>query len=326
METHPSLSIIWSALQGLLLIGVAPLLTGLIAWVKSLTQTRHRPLDSVLMPYRNLLQLFRTPAIYPQDSSWVFRAAPLVAGSAYLWLAFTIPIYFRPLLNADLIVLLYVLAAARFAMALGALDSGAALSGMGAGREMFFQLLMEVGMVPVLAILALRWQTLDLTVLWEALHSAQFAYLQQPTLTLTAVAFALLVLYEIERIPIGQEHGGLELGMGHDALTQEYAGRDLALIELGQSVKLATMMALLSQFFLPIAFLFHGQVSKLTPIASLPLMLDGVVKTGGFLLALVLWESLQPRLRLRRSIRIFFFSLAASLVALSLSLMTGSSL
>ena len=58
-----------------------------------------------------------------------------------------------------------------------------------------------------------------------------------PSISFTAVAFAMVMLAENARLPIDNPTTHLELTMIHEAMILEYSGRHLALIELASSAK-----------------------------------------------------------------------------------------
>ena len=60
--------------QMLLVLLLAPLLTGFVRKVKARLLRRHGP--PVLQPYRDLLRLLRKEVVLAENASWLFRAAP----------------------------------------------------------------------------------------------------------------------------------------------------------------------------------------------------------------------------------------------------------
>ena len=63
-----------SGLQLLLLLLVAPLLSGIIRTMKARLQTRRGP--GILQPYRDLFKLLHKGMVIPDTASWIFSAAP----------------------------------------------------------------------------------------------------------------------------------------------------------------------------------------------------------------------------------------------------------
>jgi formate hydrogenlyase subunit 4 len=75
------------AIQGaqmLLVLLLAPGLTGLVRKVKARFQRRQGP--SVLQPYRDLVRLMRKDAMLAHNASWLFRAIPYLIFAA-TWVA-----------------------------------------------------------------------------------------------------------------------------------------------------------------------------------------------------------------------------------------------
>jgi len=60
----------------------APAVTGVIAKVEARLQGRRGP--RILQPYYDLAKLFRKEALAPEQASWFFLAAPLIAVACYL--------------------------------------------------------------------------------------------------------------------------------------------------------------------------------------------------------------------------------------------------
>ena len=60
----------------LLLLALAPLVSGLIKTLKARLQIRRGP--GILQPYRDLHKLFRKGMVIPDTASWIFAATPYV--------------------------------------------------------------------------------------------------------------------------------------------------------------------------------------------------------------------------------------------------------
>jgi formate hydrogenlyase subunit 4 len=66
--------------QLLLLLTVAPLVSGLIKALKARLQVRRGP--DILQPYRDLYKLFQKGMVMPDTASWIFSATPYVVFGA----------------------------------------------------------------------------------------------------------------------------------------------------------------------------------------------------------------------------------------------------
>ena len=140
----------------LLVLAVAPALSGLVRWLKARLLGRRGP--SPLQPYRDLARLLRKEAALADNASWVFRVAPYMSFTA-IWLgASLIPTIGHGLPlgpTADLIALVALVGSARFFIALAGLDVGTSFGGIGASREMMIGSLAEPAMLMVTFTLAI---------------------------------------------------------------------------------------------------------------------------------------------------------------------------
>lgn len=298
-------------IQGSLLIIVAPALVGLIRWLKARLQLRQGP--PLWQPYVDLIKLMRRPAVRPSTTSSIFALTPKVLFITYGSLAFMVPVFTtQTLLTVDLLVMIYVLGLARFFLCLAGLDSGTGFGGMGAGREMFFAFLTEISLILFAAALMIEWQTTTLGGEGGLLaRQGEFdTFLDRPELMLLGIALALLVLLECGRLPVDNPTGHLELMMAQRALVLEYAGRDLALIELAEMIKLLMLLALLGGLFVPLPW---AVLTIKGPIALA--IISAAVKLGLLALILALWELICPRLPLRSVGSFSLVGMALSLIA-----------
>lgn len=284
-------------LQGLALIGGAPIMVGLLRWAKARLQGCQA--SSPLQSYRDLAKLLRIPAVRPAMASLVFGVTPYVLFAIYGVIACAIPFFSgRTLLTGDLLQIVYLLALARFVLSLAGLDGGASFGGLGSSREMFLHFLTEVGLAVFVAGLALRWQTTDLAAVLQAHWGYGIrGFVGKPDLILLALALAALILFEAERIPVDNAATHLELTMAHRAVALEYAGRDLAILEWAEMVKLAALLTLLGSLFLPFPAILSPFGRDLASV--LAAAVGAFVRTALVVIGLSIWELVQPKLRLR---------------------------
>src|SRR5260370_26753478 len=132
-----------AALQALLVALLAPALQGWIKRCKAVWQGRQGP--PLLQAYADLWKLLRKQPLLPEPASWVFRAAPWLVLAATLVAATLVPLLElrSPLGAGDLIAVAGLLALARFAQALAALDTGSAFGGLGASPQMAIASLLD---------------------------------------------------------------------------------------------------------------------------------------------------------------------------------------
>lgn len=230
-------------LAGWLLL--APLLPGLINQVKAWVAGRRGP--PVLQLYYDLARLWRKGVVLSELASPAFLAAPAVA-----WIALTAACLLLPLgpagawmsFRGDMILLIYLLALARFCTVWAAMETGSAFEGMGSVREVSYAVLGEVAVVA--ALLSLAVQT----------GSSSLATLLAPTMPAGAFMLAgglfTVLLLENCRVPFDDPNTHLELTMVHEAMILDHSGPPLAVILHGAALKLALFSVMLVQAVLPL--------------------------------------------------------------------------
>lgn len=101
--------------QMMLVLLLAPLLTGLVRKIKARLLRRRGA--SMLQPYRDLLRLLRKETVIADNASWLFRVTPYLV-FAFTWVAAAlVPTFASGLMFSwatDLIALIALLASARF--------------------------------------------------------------------------------------------------------------------------------------------------------------------------------------------------------------------
>ena len=245
-----ALGALLGVIQAAAVFAVAPLFTGVMRKVKARTQKRVGA--SVLQPYYDLLKLLRKDEVVSENASWVLRAAPWVVCASTITAALFVPVFlpFSPFSVAgDVIVVLGLLALARFFTMLAGIDAGSAFGGIGVSREMMFSSLIEPGVFLVVFVVSLSLGGTNLTSLVEA--SARSGVTVVPSMVFGLIAFFLIVLAETGRIPFDNPATHLELTMGHEAMLLEYSGRGLALMDWAQATKQLVLFALFVNIFVP---------------------------------------------------------------------------
>ncbi len=248
---------------GLLL---APLLPGLVQHWKARLQGRRGP--SPLQPYRELRRLWGKSSVDPIGSGAVYRWAPAVAAASVAAAVLLVPVAARaPQLGVgrDMLLLLGLLALARFAIAAAAWDVSNGFSLMGASRDLTIAVSTEATLVLALAVGSLVAGTTSLTGMVAG--TAGTAVWSNPALALGAVAFVLVIVAETGRQPIDNPDTHLELTMIHEGPLLEYAGRDLAFLQWTAAVRHWLVLVLAAEIFLP-----HSR-DAWAQLAVLPLVL-----------------------------------------------------
>ena len=270
-------------LQMLLVLLLAPLLTGFVRKVKARLLRRQGP--PLIQPYRDLARLLRKEVVLADNASWLFRVSPYLIFAA-TWVAASLVPTFRTGLmfswSADLIAIIALLGSARFFLALAGLDVGTSFGGIGSSREVMIASLAEPAMIMIVFTVALIAGSTQLSTMATFLVSSQVGL--RVSLGLALIALIMVAIAENARIPVDNPATHLELTMVHEAMVLEYSGRHLALIELSASLKLLLYVSLIACLFVPwglmppdgaIALLAIGVVAYIAKLAA-----------GGFLLAL----------------------------------------
>jgi len=143
-------------LQMLLVLALAPLLTGFVRKVRARLLLRQGP--PLSQPYRDLVRLARKEAVVAHSASWLFRFVPYLVFAATWVAAALVPTFATGLLfswSADLIAIIALLGSARFFLALAGMDVGTSFGGIGSSREAMFATLAEPAMIMIVFTLAL---------------------------------------------------------------------------------------------------------------------------------------------------------------------------
>lgn len=238
------------AIQSAAVVGIAPLLLGFVRKIKA--QVLRRRGASVIQPYRDLARLLRKEVVLAENASWLFRVAPYLI-LALTWVsASLIPVFATNLPFSgvgDLIVIVALLAAARFVLTLAGMDIGTSFGGIGSSREAMIGAMAEPAMMMVIFTLALIAGSTQISHMAEVMASSQIGL--RVSIGLALVALMMVALAENARIPVDNPSTHLELTMVHEAMVLEYSGRHLAMIELAAALKLLLYVSLISCIFAP---------------------------------------------------------------------------
>ena len=275
-------------IQAALYAALAPLLAGWIRKLKARLQNRRGA--PVLQPYRELYKLLGKEARVAHTASALFRVAPYVVFVATWLAATTVPLIATGLpvaMLADLIVLVGLLALARFFLALAGMDTGTAFGGMGASREMLISALAEPAMLLAVFTLAMTAHSTNLSSMVELQLDGPLVL--RPSYLFALAALILVAIAETGRIPVDNPATHLELTMVHEAMILEYSGRHLALMEWAAQIKLVLYGALIANLFFPwgIAqeFTAAGLVLGLVAVGAKLLMLGAAMAVAETVLA-----------------------------------------
>ena len=250
-----------AVLQLVLLLGIAPLVSGVIKTLKARLQIRRGP--GILQPYRDLNKLFHKGMVVPDSASWIFAATPFVIFATTVIAGLMLPMMSAeaPLgLFGGMLAIVYLLGLGRFFLALGGLDTGSSFGGLGASREMTIAALAEPAMMMAIFTVGIGANSTSLSEVARRAIGNNWAFLA-PAQMLAFAALFLVLIAETGRIPVDNPATHLELTMIHEAMILEYSGPYLGLIEWGSSIKQLLLMTLLINSFLPFGLRQEWSVS-----------------------------------------------------------------
>lgn len=245
-------TLLYTVIQIVVILLIAPLLNGVIKKVKALTQKRKGA--PLLQQYFDLYKLLKKRSVVSETASWIFCVTPFIvfgtALSASLFVPVTtaIPAASFP---GDVIMLFSVLALGRFFMMISALDTGSTFGGMGGSREAMISALIEPSILVTFLTLGLYANSTSVSAIMKAAGAAGIPLLN-PMFILSFLAVLVIIIAETSRIPVDDPSTHLELTMVHEAMLLEYSGRGLALMEYGASIKQLVLITLLVNVFVPV--------------------------------------------------------------------------
>lgn len=289
----------------------APAIVGGIQRLKARMQGRRGP--SVMQPYRELRRLWGKSGVSPEPHTLVYTLAPALAAACMLLALVLLPIGGRAPewgVGHDALVLVGLLALARFAVALAAWDTAGALGLMGAARDLMFSVFVEALLLLVLVLLALPLHSTDLLSMSDA---ARLPWVwARPAHWVAAAAFCLVILAETGRQPIDNPDTHLELTMVHEGPLLEYAGRELAYLQWSAAARHWIVLVLACELLIAHPWPFAAQLAVLA---------------GGVLVlsvALAVCETVQAKMRVLRVPLLLGFGAALCLLGLASWFAVGS--
>lgn len=293
----------------LISLALAPLLPGIINRVKAIFAGRHgKPL---LQTYYDLWKLAHKSEVWGNSTHETFSLAPAVTLASSMLALLFLPLCGRPSpvqFSGDFILAVYLAGAGRFALLLGAMDTGSPFEGMGASREATFSALAEPAIFMAFLVLASVCLDTGVNISLSTMFDGQALLAWQsgqPELFLLPFVFFILLLVENCRIPVDDPNTHLELTMIHEVMILDYSGPNLAMITYASTLKLWFFSALVASLLVP----------------PLPAIQGGLLWLGMMLLvgvAIGIVESCMARLKLSRVPRLL--GMASALGALALIL------
>lgn len=224
-----------------------------------------------LQPWRELRKLLAKQRLRPDGTTLIFTSAPAVLVATTLAVAGIVPLVTAasPLDRVgDLFAVVGLLLLGTAALTLAGLDTGTAFGGMGASRAVTVAALVEPSLLMAIFALSLPVHSSNLAAIVSSVahHPSQSA---TPAAALAAAALLIVIVAETGRLPVDNRGTHLELTMIHEAMTLEYSGPDLALIEWAAAVRLTVLLGLFANLFIPygIATAHSGAAGMLLGLA-----------------------------------------------------------
>jgi formate hydrogenlyase subunit 4 len=232
-------------LHAVLVLGLAPLLAGVMAKVQArLLGRAGRPW---LSPYHDLVRTLRKQPVAAEGTTVIARAAPAIVLAAVIAAALLVPSFTLGMATAplaDLLAVLGLLALARAALLLGALDLGTPFGGLGAARTAMPAALAVPAVVAIAYALTLLTGSSNVDRALAVLREAPTAARVPAAIALGGIvaALGLVALALTGRRAPGDD----------DALLLEYSGADLALLDYAGSLQLLVWLSLIGALALPV--------------------------------------------------------------------------
>jgi formate hydrogenlyase subunit 4 len=229
-----------------LMLASAPTLIGVTSRMQARIVGRAGP--PLLQSWRDLARLLRKQPVMAESSSEVFAVAPLLSVASVGIVVMLVPSFalgmaFAPF--ADLLVIAGLLALASCSIALAGMDAGSALGGMGANRAMMIAFLAEPALLLAIFTLALIAGSTNLDVIVAIQQENGMDWRTGVILALPALV--LVGIADGANGPAAQA----ELAMQREATALEFSGRDLAVVEATEALRLLAWLNLIGAMFLP---------------------------------------------------------------------------
>lgn len=313
-------SILFNLIQVAVIIGLAPLVEGVLHRLEENVQSKRGP--NIFQVYRDIWKFLQKEEVVSAESSWIFRFAPYIAFSMPVFVTLLIPLLTRyPLFLAfmgDMLAAGFLLALGGFFVSLAAVDTANPYGPIGASRTRMVGFLAEpVFMIVFFTLSFMAGSTIPYIVQasWTAVPGGFF----EPVHILTMLAFLMLILADESRIPVDNPSGHFELAMIGKSKYLEYSGRGAAMIKWAGCMKFMVLICI----FMNVLVTPWGLASEHTLTAvllAIPLVL---LKVFAFIVVLVVIESSLAKLRLFRINEFLGAAFVICILAMITKLMAG---
>jgi formate hydrogenlyase subunit 4 len=281
-------------LHAALVFALAPLLMGVVSKFRAWALGRRGP--PFLQPYFNLYKNLRKTTLVPETATELFAIWPVAAFLSIATAALLVPGFCTGLITApasDFITLIGLFALARAATMLGGMETGFGFGGAAAGREVLFSVFAEAALLVVLLGFVLLAHSITVDGIAVAFATGHIGI--SVSLGFALAALLAVALTETGRIPTDNPSGHLELAMVHEAMSLEYSGRFLLLLEYAAMLRLLLWLDLIGTIFFPFG------MARADAILSWPGgLILWVIKLGAMTGLLALFEISTAKMRVFR--------------------------
>lgn len=284
-----------SVLQVVAVGAGGPVLLGLMRKVRARLEGRVGA--PILQPLRDVRKLMRKERVRPEYASGLFSLAPVVLVATVAVATAMSPLMTtHPALSggSDLFVVAYLLLVGSTLLALAGLDAGTAFGGMGSSRAVMIGALAEPALLVTILALSVATRTSNFPAIVRTTLDDPGVILS-PARLFALAALLIVIVAESGRLPVDNPSTHLELTMIHEAMILEYAGPDLALVTVGEAMRLALLLGVFANLILP------WGIASSASVAAVGLGLVALcAKVAALASALALVEVFLAKLRLFR--------------------------
>ncbi|HSV95787.1 MAG TPA: complex I subunit 1 family protein [Spirochaetota bacterium] len=295
------MDILIAVINVLIFLALAPLFEGVVRKLYAKVQSRMGP--PIFQPYYDLLKLLGKETL--SAGNWAFRIAPMMALASIITAVSLMPLGYTPgflTQYGDIITIIYLLALGGVSVLLGALSSKNTYAMVGASREMVTMIMVEPVLAMTLILGALKAKSLAIDASIASSLGGSYGF----SMVLMLVVFLMALQAFVARQPFDIAEAEVEIMEGPFI---EYSGPGLALFKYYMMIKQMFYAALFVAVFVPLVYTGYFFV-------------DVAVQLVGILVVFVLIAllgSTNPRLRIDQAVKYYAILIAASLVAVGLS-------
>lgn len=295
-------------IQSIILIGLAPLFSGIIKKFKAIFRGYKGP--SIFQVYYDVKKTFNKGMVLSSSSSFITSFGPAITLATAIITALFIPVFYTEQNSyfGNLLFIVLLLGIIKFMNSLMGLDVASTFGGMGSARELFFSVFCEPILFLIGALMFVQYGSFN--VFEIAFLNSSIETFSISTL-IASVAFWAVLLAENARMPIDNPETHLELTMVHEAMILDISGRNFAYVELGSSIKLMAFFTLFINLFFP--FGIATTVDFVGIIIGIVLFL---LKILCCILILTIIEVSIAKFRVFRVPDLLFFAFALATIAL----------